>query len=123
MAASNFQITVLSDRRAHFDAALKLAFADAAGGNAFAYSIDTKEGLTLYWDEKEVSATPLAYGMRVEEATNFAWGFLKNSDYTKYDPGPYDGDVGYKKGFIIKSISTNSSAFVTIKPVYTEYHK
>jgi hypothetical protein len=61
MPGDNYRFDITSDKRDHFDQAMKFAFDNCSGGKAYSYSITQKHGLVLYWKQdsgidKKVSA-------------------------------------------------------------------
>lgn len=123
MVPSNFRLVVESTGRSHFDTAMKMCFDDF--NEAVAYQVD-KEGLHLFWHladamKSEHSPIPLPHKMNCEQATRFAWEWLKKAD--RGNEPDIDGSV-YPSGYIVKHVSHGwSYKFVTIQAVWSEYHK
>lgn len=129
--ASTFHVDVSSDDRADFEAALRMLF---EGGNrkAVAYRVASEEKngkppqvvMMFYWHYDAPVSTELPYPMRVEQAIEFAWGWLEGALY----PPQGGGDGSYVRGFRVHSpgsLKCNDSfyAFAAISPEWMYYGK
>jgi hypothetical protein len=120
----NFCIDVVSEGEEHF----KLAFKLLRAPFVVAWSYRPTKGLILYWYDSP-SNTKLPYKMTLEEAADFAWGWLCKQDFgSKPD---IDGDC--EKGWRIYTESWGSvhddngakdlGSFVAVQPAWAMYGK
>ena len=114
----------------HFDMTSKgavtlkkaLALFNPPGNKVEAYKVDGKR-LVLYWLKSE-DATPLPYPMTLDQAADFAAGWLEHADYG-HEPD-HDGDNGKGWRLYCESwgqVGSNHRAFAAVEPVWAIYGK
>jgi len=112
----NFRIEVVSMVKAHFEAAIAMAF--DCHQKASHYKIDKNHGFIFYWAEDEADkAIALPYEMDAKQAAAFAWGWLQKQEY----PPEPDHDGDNEKGFRVYNeewghVGHSHYAFVAIQP-------
>ncbi len=124
--ADNFQIMVIRESKKQFELAMRLAFDRGtkdydSDETATGYSVSEEYGLILYKYDSE-KATPLPYPLKVEEAIEFVWGWLKQAEYPPENgPSPHKGFKVYNEQWGM--IGSDHSTFIAIKPYWTWYGK
>jgi len=129
----NFEVSVSAESRESFSTAMRMIFSAAPGKKVAAYRVAAMpiEGrpplpvLILYWHFDAPVSVLLPYGMQLEEAVAFAWGWLQSAPYPK-DNGP---DGGSAKGFKVETVCSKAApfdsfyAFAAIYPKWMYYPK
>lgn len=116
----NFQFDMTSQGADTLKAALSLF--NPPGRRVEGYSADKKK-LVLYWGDSP-RATKLPFPMSLDEAADFAAGWLKHADYGR-EPD-HDGDNGkgwrlYCEGW--GHVDGDHCAFAAVQPVWAMYGK
>ena len=118
----NFRFDMVSEG----DETLRQAFALGGQRNkVVAYRVSPEKGLIFYWVEsKRPGYTPLPYPMTLQQAADFAIGWLANADYGR-EPD-HDGDNG--KGWRLYNeswghVDGEYQAFLAVQPVWACYGK
>lgn len=115
----NFRIDVTAEGDDRLRAVLALFDHDTVVG----YQADGRRRLVFYWTDSE-KATALPFPMTMEQAADFAIGWLEHADYG--DEPDHDGSNG--KGWRIYNedwghVDGDWSAFVAIEPAWAMYGK
>ena len=81
--------------------------------------------MILYWHAYGSNIQKLPYRMTSEQAANFAWGWLKQTESTQEKP---DTDASIEKGWELRSkdccLGTGETyAHITIRPIWFIYNK
>ena len=100
-----------------------LALFNQPGRKVVGYKADKEKGLILYWSESE-RATKLPFPMTLQQAADFASGWLEHADYGS-EPD-HDGDNG--KGWRLYTESCGHvggewQALAAIQPMWAMYGK
>jgi len=93
------------------------------GGAVVGYSTEGRKKLVLYWRLSD-KATELPYPMTLEQAAEFAIGWLEHADYGQKPD--HDGDN--KKGWRLYCedwgfVGDDYYAFAAVEPVWAMYGK
>ena len=127
MPGDNFHFNICSDSRTHFDMAVEIGFAGAAGGKAYSYKISPEKGIILSWQKEGLKDgyMILSYPLTSETAKNFLWDLLKSIEFSEKQPD-HDGDN--EKGFRIYNeswsrVDGNFYAFMAVRPEWQMYGK
>ncbi len=115
----NFHFDMTSEGKELLKAAMMLLPRTEVVG----YRVDDKKGLIFYWADSD-KATQLPYPMTLEQAADFAAGWLDHASYGKQPD--HDGDNG--KGWRLYNESWGHvdgewEAFVAVMPVWAMYGK
>ena len=116
----NFKFDMVAEGKDTLKVALSLF--NPPGNKVCGYSTDGRK-LVLYWSESS-KAIMLPFKMTLEQAADFAYGWLEQADY---GPEPdHDGDNG--KGWHLYCddwghVDNDHYAFAAIKPVWAMYGK
>ena len=125
--SDNFNITIRSSGKKHFDMAFEISFDNAPGGKAKYYTIHKEHGFILFWSKPEDNQNGqlLPYEMDMESAKDFVWNWLKGAEY----PETPDHDGDNSKGFLITTgdfwghINNSFYSIVAINPYYMMHGK
>ena len=132
----NFRLELIANSKDDFVMGITLAFRHTPGNAARGYrAVDVKQRahhpdtitrptLVLYWHSSDEAVTPLPYDMKVDQAIEFAWGWLLQANYPE-EPD-IDGSAG--KGFRLYNedwghVLGNPYAFLGIQPEWALYGK
>ena len=115
----NFRVDVTAEGDDRLRAVLALFDHDTVVG----YRTDARRRLVFYWSDSE-KAIALPFPMTIEQAADFAIGWLRHADYG--DEPDHDGSNG--KGWRIYNeawghVDGDWSAFVAIEPAWAMYGK
>ncbi len=118
----NFQFDMTSQGAETLKKALCLF--NPPGRKVVAYSADDPKKLVLYWSNQSSKAVPLPFPMTLEQAADFAAGWLEHADYGS-EPD-HDGDNG--KGWRLYCeawghVDHDAYAFAAVEPVWAMYGK
>ena len=124
MAGDNFHIDIT--HVGDIAAAMKIAFAGAAGGKAEGYAVDPKKGLVFVWaaTDGNKGVITLPFKLDAEGAADFAKRWLAEQCYGQ-EPD-HDGDNG--KGWRLYNESWGrvegyTYGFVAVQPAWAMYGK
>lgn len=118
----NFKFDMTSKGASTLKAALALF--NPPGRKVTGYSEEPGKKLVLYWSNSSPKAVKLPFPMTLEQAADFAAGWLEHADYG-HEPD-HDGDNG--KGWRLYCenwghVDGDSYAFAAVQPVWAMYGK
>ena len=118
----NFRFDMTSEGSETLKAALALF--NPPGRKVTGYSEEPGKKLVFYWSNTSPRATKLPFPMTLEQAADFAIGWLEHADYGR-EPD-HDGDNG--KGWRLYCedwghVDHDHYAFAAVQPVWAMYGK
>jgi hypothetical protein len=118
----NFKFDMTSQGDLTLKAALKLF--NPPGGKVTGYRVEKDKGLIFYWADSSPHMTKLPFPMTLEQAADFAVGWLDHADYGNRPS--FDGDSA--KGWRLYTeswghIGGDHYAFAAVQPVWAMYGK
>lgn len=94
------------------------------GGKVTGYSVNQEKGLIFYWADRSANMTKLPFAMTLEQAADFAAGWLQQADYG--DEPDHDGDNGKGWRLYCESwghVAGDPYAFAAVQPAWAMYGK
>jgi hypothetical protein len=133
---SNFKLVLLSKGKAHFERAIRIAFAGAAvGGKAVGYCKPAKNTIILFWHEDgafhpnmsegHMPSQPLPFELKVDQAVDFLWAWFQSTEGEELGQAPdIDGSVSPNAFYIEAGESPGYSyEILRVSRVWGECHK
>lgn len=121
--SDDFRLELCSDNVEHLEPILTIAFSMAPGKKATHWAELADSGLTMFWSDPQnhtLNASPFPSPLFAASAKSIILDWLKAQTWST--TGHYV-DVLYKRGFYIKCWAGNNYKFLSIKPMWMEYHK